>query len=406
MLCSATMSDVVLVRFVRSLIVCCCVAIFLMLIGYGVIRWRVCASGPLMIEKAERALSRRENGRARELLKWLLWFDSQEQRALLIVGVSFNADQRFPEAISVLERISEESDAFEQGGIALASSLIFDGQLQRAESILKRQLARFPESRDAHNRLVRLYLKELREREAEISLLDRWHRYPDDLSVLPDLLELSAKTVTPHGRVGVLEAADKKYPDQAEVVLGLARGYSGMGMIESAQARFEAALKLRPDDPMTRVLAAEFYLDCGNLDRARSILSIESNFILDGSFIGERDDQYWFVRCRIAEQSGDVANAYANLQKALVLRPHFEPFVLMQATLLQRLGRFDEASQAALRAAELAEKRKQLLIASEKFNRDRPDPAHCLAIADLLDAMGDESQAAGWRRLSAAAILP
>lgn len=389
-------------RLAGRLIVCGCAVALLLAVGYYLIRRHVRASASITVQQAEQALRRRDNAQARETLKWLLWFEPAENRALLIAGISLNADRRFPEAVEVLDRISESSESFEQGGIALGASLIHDGQWERAESVLKRQLARFPESGDAHERLVRLYLQELRQREAVALLVDRRRRRPDDLSVLPHLLELAVKNVTPQDRLGALETADDKHPRQAPVVLALARAYSLMGMTQQAQDRFQSALELGPYDPVTRILAAEFHLDCGELDAARSLLRPEGPLTTEVFTDAFNDDRYWFVRCRIAEQSEEAGEAYAHLQKALALRPQEETYLLMQAGLLRQLGRADEAAQAASRAAQLAEDRKHLMILWENLNHDRPDSTHCLAIAELLESMGEPQQAADWRRVSRA----
>ncbi len=367
--------------------------------GYYVLGWSVRSAALSTHRRAEQALRRRDNAGVREALKWLLWFEPQDERALLIAGVSWNADRRFPEAIELLERIPESSRVFEEGGISLAASLIEDGQLERAETVLKQVLAQFPRSADAHGRLVRLYLKELRQRDAVEWLVARWRQDPHDVSVLPDLLELAVKRVTAHDRVEFLEQADGKHPRQGAVVLALAQTYALMGQTDKARLRYQAALQLRPLDPLTRVLAAEFYLNSGDIQTATLLLETVSSLVSD-AFQKFDDDRYWMVRSRSAEHSGELTTAYACLERALALRPNDEASVLAKASLLRQLRRNQEAATAARRASQLAEARKQLLLLWEKLDRAQPDPRLCLAIADGLAALGEPEQAAGWRSVN------
>lgn len=358
-------------------------------------RW-VRSSADETLRRAEECLRDRDNAAARRTLRRLLWFEPDHDRALLITGVSFNADERFSEAIEALERIPESSDSAESAGVALAASLIPDGQLERAESVLTRHRTRFPWSSGGRDRLVRLYLMELRKRDATALLMDHRRRFPDDLTVLPDLLELETANVTPQNLVEPLEAADRAWPGQAPVVLALARVCALTGRIEQARNWYEEALELRPDDPQTRLAAAEFHVDLGELDAASVLLDMGSGSkALD-------DDRYWFLTCRIAAQSGDFEAARAGVEQALALRPHEEAYLLMQADLLRRMGRVEESVHAATEAARLAEERKRLLVLSDKLDRDWPDAARCLEIADVLERLGQPDLAGDWRRVSSA----
>lgn len=386
-------------RMLRGLLIASCAAATVGVVGYFALGWSVRSAALAAHRQAEQALRRRDNAGVREALKWLLWFEPQDERALLIAGVSLNADRRFPEAIALLERIPESSRVYEEGGVSLAASLIEDGQLERAEDVLKQVLARFPRSADAHGRLVRLFLKQLRQRDAIELLLARWRQDPNDVSVLPDLLELAVKRVTAHDRVGFLERSDEKHPRQAAVVLALAQAYALMGQTEPAKVRYQSVLQIRPLDPLSRVLAAEFSLDSGDIKSATLLLD-EGSDTVSNAFHTFDDDRHWMVRSRIAEQSGDLATASANIEKALALRPNDETYLLAKAALLRQLRRNPEAAVAAGQASRMAEARKQLLLLWEKLDRNRPAPQLCLKIAEGLAALGEPEQAAGWRRVS------
>lgn len=379
----------------RRILALCGVFLGVVAAGYGWLRWHVRNSEADTLQQAERFLRQRDGARAREALKWLLWFEPTHHRALLFQAASLNADRAHSQAIEVLERIPEESDTFAESGIVLAATLVLDDQLERAELVLKRYSSRFPRSYDACERLVRVYLKLLRQRDAITLLMDFWNHEPADAWALPHLLELESKSMTAQDRVAPLEAADRKHPRQANVVLALAQAYSLTGKTEPARTQFEIALQLRPQDAVTRILAADFYLSQGDVDSARRLLNMSSADALN-------DDRYWFARCRLAEQLGAIPDAYAHLEKAVALRPNDETYLLKQAALLRRQGRTDEARTIAHGASLLAENRKRLMLVSDKLDRTHPSPAHCLEIADLLDRLGCADQGAAWRRVSQA----
>lgn len=160
-----------------------------------------------------------------------------------------------------------------------------------------------------------------------------------------------------------------------------------------AQAQFEAALRLAPNDSLANLLAAEFFFDRGDVDFAQQLLNAES-------LKHWEDDRLWFLQCRIAEQSGQVQKAYAFLQNALERRAHDENYVLMQASLLRRLGRIEESRSAAMSATQLAEVRKHLVVLASQFDREHPSAELCLEIADHLQRWGQPEQADAWRRVS------
>lgn len=361
--------------------------------GYLALRWSVRSNVASTIREAERCLRRKENARARETLKWLLWFEPTQHRALLIQGISLNADRKFLEAIQVLERIPENSDSFEEAQFALASSLVHDEQLDRAESVLRRHLQRFPRSVAAREELVRVNIRLLRLREATALLSDFWKPGWDNFGALLLMLDLQVKPLSPQEAVSLLEGTNRKYPNQAKVVLALARGHALQGNTAEAQMQFEEALRLSPNDSLANFLAAEFFFDRGDVGFAQRLLNAES-------LKHWEDDRFWFLQCRVAEQSGQVQTAYAFLQKALERRPHDENYVLMQASLLRRLGRIEESRSAAISATQLAEVRKRLVVLASEFDRDRPSAELCLEIADHLQRWGQPEQADAWRRVS------
>lgn len=380
------------VKTLRRLALCGAIVV-VATVGYCAIGWHVRSSAAETLQQAERNLRQRNNAGVRETLKWLLWFEPTHPRALLIKGVSLNADRRFPEAIAVLQRIPETSDGFADAEIALASSLAHDDQLDRAEAVLRRHLQRIPKSVAAREELVRLNIRLLRQREAVALLLEYGEHGWEDFGALPLLLELQVKPLTPHEIVSSLEDTNRKHPDQPLVVLALARVYSLLGRMEQAQTEFENALRLNPEDSSTNLLAAEFFFNRGDVTVAERLLN--SDFMKS-----VEDDRFFFLLSRLSENSGQVDQALDYLQKALKQRPGEETYVLMQGTLLRRLGRIEESRTAAIRATELAEIRKRLFVLSNEFDRERPSAEQCLEIADALERWAQPEQAGVWRRVS------
>ncbi|MEO1980151.1 MAG: hypothetical protein ABGZ23_02060 [Fuerstiella sp.] len=377
---------------------CVCGSTIVLALGYFTVRWQVMTSAATTIRQAELHVRSGDHSGAREILATLMWFEPSHHQGLLIRGISLNADRMFAESIAALEQIPVESPSYEDAGTTLVSSLIHDGWLERAEAVLIQHLGRFPQSAQSRENLVRLYLSQLRGRAAMAVLQDYQRAYPEDLSVLPHMLDLEAKILTANDRVRSLETADMRHPRQAAVILALARAYAMLGMTEHARSRFQAALDLKPRDPVTRIHAAEFQFECGDAAAARHLLQ------MDTAAQPENDDRYLFLLCRMAAKSNEIAQSYAHLQKAMALRPHEETYVLMQSALLRHMGRADEAAAVGQEAVHLAEARKRLMVLSDQLDRRQPAAPQCAEIAELLEQLGHPGQATGWRRVARAVV--
>ena len=367
--------------------------------GYGSLHWYIRRSAEETLAAAEAHLRRRENAEAREELQWLLWSDPTHHRALLIRGVSLNADRRFPEAINVLEQIPVDSEFGLRAGTALASALIHDGQWQRAEIVLRKQVDRFPRSIESARQLANLYLSQLRKREGDAVFLAHWENNRDDLSILPDLLDAAARSLAPQDRISRLESAHRRHPGQASVVLAIARAYHQMGNVSCAREHFDAALRLTPDELATKIAIAQFYLDSAEYDSAQILVATVTQQEVNESIYA---DQYWYLLARLAEAKDQFRESYNFLEKAVELNTQDESYLLMKATLLRRLGRHHESNLVAQEAAQLAATRAQLFVLANELNRESPSLHHCFAISRLMQQLGLADQAAGWRRIGEA----
>jgi predicted Zn-dependent protease len=378
-----------LVRLVGLLVLACAAS-------YGVAGWIVRSSAVETLREADQRLRSNEPKSARQRLRWLIWFEPENTEALLIIGISHHVEKNFPDAIRVLERVSAESSEFEGASLTLARSLLHEHQLDRAESVLKKCLRRFPRSDPAREELLQMYMRQIRRRESLTLLYERWRLYPDDLTVLRSLLKVLVEPIVPQGLFVYFSKVNAERPRQAAVVLALARINALMGKAERADHFFRAALELRPGHLPTHLLSAEFFWSNGDRNIARDLLLTMSNSnFAQGT--ATSDDRFWAMVAKVREADGKLEDASAAIQNALAIRPNSYTLMSWKCGLLRRMNRHHEAEELAARASRISDAKSQLFVRVNEVDLEAPTKQQCSQFGRLLDELGYTDQADGWR---------
>ena len=364
--------------------------------SYGVAGWVVRSSSAQTLNAAGNDLTRSDTNSAKERLRWLLWFDPENSEALLIVGVCQHAEKNFAEAIRVLERVPSDSDHFEGASLVLARSFLIEGELDRAEAVLKKCLRRFPRSDPAREELLQIYMKQMRRRDAIAILYGRWRQFPDDMTVLRSLLKVLVKPMVPQSLLVYFSKVNAERPGQGAVVLALARISALLGQPQQAGQFYLAALDRRPSHLVTHLLSAEFFWSNGDRQTATDLVRTMSNATF-AKGTAESDDRYWAMVARVREADGELEDAYAAIQKALAIRSHSYTLISRKCALLRKMNRHDEAAELSARAGRISDAETQLFVRVNEVDLEAPTKEQCSEFARLLDELGYTDQAAGWR---------
>ncbi|MEX0714041.1 MAG: tetratricopeptide repeat protein [Pirellulales bacterium] len=275
------------------------------------------------------------------------------------------------------------------------------GRLHQAEATLRRLLERDPMNIELHKRLAGVLFRTSRPREVEKFLEQSLEKFPADDWILIILLRAEFRPLPPRDALVDLEPLNKRQPGQVAVVRALAWCYWQTGEMEQARKTFLEALELDPANPETRLAAASFLFELGELERADQLLMADAtgNTTGDCPALFDDDDRWWSLRGKLAQARADPKAALFCFERALRRRPRDREYLQYQATLLKTVGRQREAARAFRAVSRIERCRWQLLELVLNGQVERPTPSLCLELAELCEIRGRGRQAEGWRLL-------
>lgn len=345
--------------------------------------------------------------RAREALRWLLWFEPDHPGALHLTGLSYLQQGDYAAAIEYLQRVKENTALHAEVQATLAGALLADQQFQRAEAVLSAQVSRYPKSIIARRQLGGLLLTERRRREA-VHVLEEYIRVTvtdslalaDRLLMLRDLATAEFHPPAADRCLPTLEESLRRHPHQPAVRAALAHCYWEVGRPHEAETQAREILQQNSENGQARWILGTLLLERGDFDAAEAALAghPEGSFA-PSALVEPWDDRFWELRSRIAEARGEFGEAIAALDRAVELRPQNREYESRRARLLQRLQRTEDAQAAYARAHAWARAELDLWDLSRDLGVRTPAAAECLRMAQLYEALGRKWQATAWRRL-------
>jgi tetratricopeptide (TPR) repeat protein len=370
------------------------------LVVYSVWGYSVRSNAEATLTEAKRLIAEKRGEAARAALNNLLRFKPDEAEATFLIGRSLQLEGKLAAAAEAYARIPVEAKAHRQASLARGIALLHDAQFEAAENAFRDHLELYPESKQARDEVKWLLFNQLRGRELEVFLKGQLFRHLDDESLLFDLLFTEIRKQIPRETMANLATVNELKPGQANVVLALAHCFWKTAQTQSAIDCFRQALQLRPDHLETRLLAAEFQMEQGQLDATSTLLTVPDP-ITTGMPIDWRDDDRWcWLSSQLAQLKGDDETAQTLAKRALELRPNEREYLHGYQTLLVLTGQTESAEPIRKRAAELQACRRRLEILVLGGDLDNPTADACGEVAALVKDRGESAQADGWSRLA------
>ncbi|HIE99002.1 MAG: tetratricopeptide repeat protein [Fuerstiella sp.] len=378
---------------------------------YFMIGFSVNRNSDVSLRRAVAEVKNGEPERARNALKWLLWYQPDNSTALYVTGLSFLKQKNIPAAITFLERVAVNSTVYADASINLAAGLMADRQWERARNVLQKFLSHRQGSLTARRMLSGMLLTELRRREA-IQVLTDCLRLPsydrfslsDRLTLLLDLLIAEYSPPQATTCQSTLEEINQIRPGQPTVRLALGQCYWATNRIDDAEVLLQEAIREQPLDLRTRLICCGFFLDQSDADAAEKALRADTEQLVSVKQRvvepPETDDRFRERQCRIAELRGDYETALQQIEDALRIQPHNREYEARRARLLQRLQRADEAREAYKRSHSLGKSELELWHLSQSLGGQLPTTTDCRRVAELYELLGKTLQAAAWRHLA------
>lgn len=261
-----------------------------------------------------------------------------------------------------------------------------------AESLLRQAIELNPTYVQPYERLVELYVLQLRTVDARRTLQQLRRLQPWTLDRLV-LHELIGEGVTEAAK-GVEQLTPFTSANTNDVAshLALARYYLRESRYEAATQLLSALATRRPDNADVAGLWAESLMHQGELSRAEGVLDRHDARANASEF-------YWAATGRLRMEQGNWSAAADSWARYLQLRPNHLLGRNQYALALQRTGDKEQAKQQHQLAASLAALQKQ--VERIHFGRDQAGRIEIVRdVADRLTRLNRNVEAVGWRELA------
>ena len=278
----------------------------------------------------------------------------------------------------------------------LVKAQLQSAQFEAAETNYREILERSPLDEIAQTEIQWMLFHQQRVRELEDFLERCLADDPASSRLLFHLLMISQKPPNPLESLPVLEKIDAACPGQSTILAGLARCAWRTGDLPRARELFA---RLQHESKSLRELVltlAEFELEQSNVDAADQLLRSQDN---NSSIDWSTEDRWWWLQSQIFQHRRQYATALESITEACRLRPRESQYLQSRLTLLQILGRGDEAAivQADLESRRTAIEAIYQIVNRGDLNQQSENvlgeiARHCRTLRKL-------EQADGWDQL-------
>lgn len=351
------------------------------------------------IKQAELLLVKRQPNQAIEKLKWLLKYDPENSKAIFLLGQSYYNQKEYTKALDQFVKIPKNSDLYGAALINVAKSSIKVAKIEQAEDALENYLINFPDSLPVRTELQWLYFNQFRIREVEILLQENLPDTENPYPLLYHLLHLEFKPPIAQESIRLLKRINDAEPGQASVMMAIGYCYWKLGKIDRAKVLIEESLTINPDRIESILVAADLYLELGELSKCKAIL--ERKYPQQVQSALEQDDRWYWILSRLQFQNNNQKRALEEIDKSLKLNPFEIKYLQFCGTIKHALGQNQEAQQFFQQAKKLALSHRELYKIVSSGVLEQPTKADCLQISQYCEDLGKIIQAREWKKIAA-----
>ncbi len=302
----------------------------------------VCAQEQTPTSVYEQALAALEKGEAREAEKVLrpaLREHPRDARALGLMGVILDAQQRYDEA----ERYYNQAVEVNPHSASLLNNLgnhyLARGDTERARAAFARVVALQPDHPNANLQLARISVAE---KEGSQALAYLGHLPPQDQAA-PAARLLRAQALDLQGKrpeaMNVLAELERQTPREARVAFSIGMMYVSWKRYEDAERAFTQALEAEPTNFDVLYNLALAAMRAGHLDRAQEVFAVALQQRPE-----DLDTLYNLASLR--SEQGHAEQAMGLLVQAQHLAPQRPDILLLMAQTAEKLGYYTDTAAA------------------------------------------------------------
>ncbi|NBB91296.1 MAG: tetratricopeptide repeat protein [Spirochaetes bacterium] len=284
----------------------------------------------------------------------------QQAQQALAQGEPFRAVELFTAA---LERNPSYADALR--GIAEAYYEL--GEYDQSFDYAERYLQTASDIARARNLLARVHIGLGNLDRAEELYTSVLTRSPNNLEATIGTAELAVARDATETALARFEEARRLAPTNRRVLLSLALVHRYAGRAEAAERYTMLALQHHPEHPLVHLLAAEYFLEQGRLDRAATQAELTLS-------LRPQNEDALMLMARIAHLRSDYESAASRAGEVIGLNRSNEVAWYIRAASLEQLDRIDETTETLELGIRAVDDSEFLRLFAEQVLREHRNP--------------------------------
>ncbi|MCH9653113.1 MAG: hypothetical protein K0U89_04545 [Planctomycetes bacterium] len=355
-----------------------------------------------ILKQAEISLAKRQPGPAINELKWLLKYDSENEKAIFLLGQGYYDSKEYSAALKQFSRISKGSQYYGPSLLNVAKSCLQTAQMEQAEEALENYLVLYPSALSARIELQWLYFNQFRIREAKHLLRQGLLHAENPYPLLYHLLHLEFKPPIAQESIRLLQRINQDAPDQSSVLMALGYCHWKLGKTDQAIALIEESLSTEPFRVESILIAADFYLELGEKEKCAALLKPPQSYPAEIQELLQQDDRWHWIQSRLLFQNHLQNESLKEIQTAIELKPFEIKYLQYCGTIFQAMGQLEKARQFFNRAKTLSLSHRELYKIVSSGVLKQPTKTDCLRISQYCENLGNIDQGREWQKIAAA----
>ena len=292
-----------------------------------------------------RAMERNDLRAAEEIARTALRGDPRALDFVELLAASCYRQGRYGEAIAPLKELFEKLGP--RGvGYSLGYCYFATGDGRNAEAVLRREIAKYPDSVESQNLLGVLLVQQHRREEAAALFAAAIERHPEYGGTYNNMGNTLLELGRHEEAIPYLKKAIEMQPADVQARCNLGNAYRALKRYEEALACVEEVLRFAPDDFEAHNALGVIYRDSERCDRA--LACFQKALAINPVY-----PPAWHNLGLALDYLNRHEEAVQSFEKALSLRPDFAETHVGLGNALQRMGRTEAAVSCYRKAISL-----------------------------------------------------
>ena len=286
--------------------------------------------------RASLALALKDFEKAEEICKAALKTDARQADARLLLATAAMAQGDYAQAERDLFALKTDFPRWAAAHYAYARAALANKKKELAKEALRTVTELDPDHAEARADLARSLAADGFYDQAFSETKALYDAHPDSPAAVGLFVETAVRTKQPRVALKALEAAEKQFPDRADMQLAVFGGYVLLGNAKAARGAADKASQIKPTTLTDRLAVAQAMLRLGKTAEAETLL------IDTAKAYPQSPDAHWQLG-GLYLQTRRSMQAVEQYQAAVQLAPQNTAYRLVLAAALHRIGLLDES---------------------------------------------------------------